>query len=81
MSAIVQMKRLNIVAAELNRRARIVVKKSQRVLAVGEPPLSESDIHNGIQQESPVGLQWDWGDDGVEAWPSMDVSLVSFPHH
>ncbi|KAL6787285.1 fungal-specific transcription factor [Trichoderma sp. SZMC 28012] len=74
-SSIVQMKRLNVVAAELDRRARLVVKHVQQFIAVnGSPPL-ERHYHRDIDQGSLTGLQWDWGDDGVEAWPNMDVSL------
>lgn len=76
-SSIVQMKRLNVVAAELDRRARLVVKHVRQFIAVnGSPPL-ERHYHREIDQGSLTGLQWDWGDDGVEAWPNMDVSLVS----
>ncbi|PNP45947.1 hypothetical protein THARTR1_10873 [Trichoderma harzianum] len=76
-SSIVQMKRLNVVAAELDRRARLIVKHVRRFIAVnGSPPL-ERHYHREIDQGSLTGLQWDWGDDGVEAWPNMDVSLVS----
>lgn len=76
-SSIVQMKRLNVVAAELDRRARLAVKHVRQFIAVdGSPPL-ERHYHREIDQGSITGLQWDWGDDGVEAWPNMDVSLVS----
>lgn len=76
-SSIVQMKRLNVVAAELDRRARLVVKHVRQFIVVnGSPPL-ERHYHREIDQGSLTGLQWDWGDDGVEAWPNMDVSLVS----
>ncbi|KAL7905184.1 fungal-specific transcription factor [Trichoderma velutinum] len=74
-SNIVQMKRLNIVAAELDRRARLVIKHARRFVAVnGSPPL-ERRHNREIDQGSPTGLQWDWGNEGVEAWPNMDVSL------
>ncbi|KKO98933.1 fungal specific transcription factor [Trichoderma harzianum] len=74
-SSIVQMKRLNVAAAEPDRRARLVVKHVRQFIAVnGSPPL-ERHYHREIDQGSLTGLQWDWGDDGVEAWPNMDVSL------
>lgn len=76
-STIVQMKRLNVVAAELDRRARLLISHVQRFVAAnGFPPL-ERRYHLDIDQDSPIGLQWDWGNEGVEAWPSMDVSLVN----
>ncbi|KAL6903850.1 fungal-specific transcription factor [Trichoderma evansii] len=76
-SAIVQMKRLNVVAAELDRRARLLVKNTQRFIAVNGSSHLERRYHFEIGQDLPAGLQWDWGNEGVEAWPSMDVSLVN----
>lgn len=77
-SAIVQMKRLNVVAAELDRRARLLIKHTQRFVAVNGPsPHLERRYRLEIGQDLPTGLQWDWGNEGVEAWPSMDVSLVN----
>ncbi|KAK6444531.1 hypothetical protein FP744_10000779 [Trichoderma asperellum] len=77
-STIVQMKRLNVVAAELDRRARLVIKHVQGFVAVNEYPPPSNTLYNfEIDQDWLPGLQWDWGNDGVEAWPSMDVSVVN----
>ncbi|KAM0263358.1 hypothetical protein ACHAQJ_001214 [Trichoderma viride] len=83
-STILQMKRLNVVAAELDRRARLVIGNARQT-ATDRSPSSErigtsASIAGKLQLletdlDSLVGLQWDWGNDGVEAWPSMDVSL------
>jgi hypothetical protein len=84
-STILQMKRLNVVSAELDRRARLVIENARRNTAVRSPSSenvgtaaskAEKDQLLGLDLDSPVGLHWDWGNDGVEAWPSMDVSLV-----
>ncbi len=84
-STIVQMKRLNVVAAELDRRARLAIKESRRTLAADGPfplgvdavtPGAEGCQFLGITEGLSAGLQWGWGNDGVEAWPGMDVSLV-----
>ncbi|RFU80369.1 fungal specific transcription factor [Trichoderma arundinaceum] len=74
-STIIQMKRLNVVATELDRRAKLVIKHARGVAtADGLLPLDREHLHE-IGQVPLDGLQWDWGNDGVEAWPGMDVSL------
>lgn len=85
-STIMAMKRMNLVAAELVRRARRVINLARQVAASGEGLPSPVTMASGREetsyisrtsQESPSGLQWNWGNDGVEAWPSMDFTVVS----
>lgn len=83
-SSIMQMKRMNVVAAELDRRARLAIndacrslnKSAQSVVGV---PMSKTQ-HRQIasnSREPTAEVQWDWGNDGVDAWPGLDVSIVS----
>lgn len=83
-STLMQMKRMNVVAAELDSRVRRAVEDARNRSQTGIPSwgafsaASEEarDQISTVDQPSD-GLQWSWGEDGVEAWPSMDVSLVS----
>lgn len=84
-STIMAMKRMNVVASELARRARIVVQEARDVDATdGESALTfkrknykypkQKEAHCYFPSQK---LEWSWNNSGVEAWPSMDVSLVS----
>lgn len=75
-STLMAMKRMNIVAAELDRRARLVISEARQTMTSGglEPSIPRAEVFE-VGEENP--LQWDWGNDGVEAWPSMDFSIVS----
>lgn len=87
-STIMAMKRMNVVAAELDRRARMVISEARE--AREDAPASQSrrsaaraETHETGREQAdtankmPNALHWDWGNNGVEGWPSMDFSIVS----
>lgn len=79
-STLMAMKRMNVVASELDRRARQVVDEARQNAGaprVRADPRYQTTRMPLCSQDSPVPLQWDWGNSGVEAWPAMDFSLVS----
>lgn len=85
-STLMAMKRMNVVATELDSRARSVVDEARRAVAAGwrtqlEPRsvnLGQRCGHSSASgQTTAAQLQWDWGNDGVDAWPRMDFFLVS----
>lgn len=91
-STIMAMKRMNVVASEMNRRARLVVDESRRssISSDGKSTVSPTltDVRSRVSlaghgnqgsiRQVPSGeVQWDWGDSGVEAWPRMDFAIVS----
>lgn len=75
------MKRMNIVAAQIDRRARQLITLARRASETGLPLSQVSGVAGGLDDgsamASPITMQWDWANDGVEAWPSMDVTIVS----
>jgi hypothetical protein len=85
-STVMAMKRMNIVASELARRARLVVQEARDKAATdGDAALASnpnsrrySEQNDTLCHVSFQNLEWKWNNAGVEAWPSMDVSLVSF---
>lgn len=87
-STLMAMKRMNIVAAELDRRARLVIAEApQAIISSGlDQTIPRKQAFNaGREQVNTTpeyrnALQWDWGNDGVDAWPSMDFSIVSKCH-
>ncbi|KAJ8100805.1 hypothetical protein POJ06DRAFT_281740 [Lipomyces tetrasporus] len=83
-STIMQMKRMNVVAAELDRRVRLVVDHARQGVATSQPvpsvaTVSPSETLNDhiTYKDSDTELQWGWANDGVDAWPGLDVSIVS----
>lgn len=75
------MKRMNLVAAEIDRRARRIITISREA---DESGLSISQLSGATESldsrhvlGSSTAMQWDWANDGVEAWPCMDVTIVS----
>ncbi|KAK9250350.1 fungal-specific transcription factor domain-containing protein [Lipomyces tetrasporus] len=81
-STIMQMKRMNVVAAELDRRVRLVVDHARQGVATSQPvpsvaTVSPSETLNDhiTYKDSDTELQWGWANDGVDAWPGLDVSI------
>ncbi|KIW18537.1 hypothetical protein PV08_02825 [Exophiala spinifera] len=77
-STLMAMKRMNVVASELDRRARQVVheaRQNARAPRVRSDPRYQTPKMPLSSQTSPAQLQWDWANSGVEAWPGMDFSL------
>lgn len=75
------MKRMNIVALEIDRRARHIITLARQADEAGVPASQFSGATESLDGShtlrSSTTMQWDWSNDGVEAWPGMDVTIVS----
>lgn len=85
-STLMAMKRMNVVAADLDRRARLIVDEARQGETAKEQTRIESEFpgsgNSGRQSYSSSQaltgkLEWDWAYNGVEAWPNMDFMLAS----
>lgn len=75
------MKRMNIVAVEIDRRARHIITLARQASEAGIPVSQFSGATESLDGShaliSSTTMQWEWSNDGVEAWPGMDVTIVS----
>ena len=81
-SSLMAMKRMNVVAADLNRRAMQAVQQAKEAVALGESAPSFSGLlaskargTDAFEVGVVPDLHWDWGSKGVDAWPRMDFSF------
>lgn len=81
-SSVMAMKRMNLVAAELDRQSRRIIDQARQAkttdtMSSSAEPFEETNREANRHDDTLTGLKWDWGNNGGEAWPSMDFTIVS----